>query len=136
MKFVFLCDACYLKGDYVNFANNFPSGHELVTVTADELLQSKGNFDGAFALLVERSTWQKNFSVFRYFGILPQLEKYPTGIVSRARRGEPLKGRSQNRNQEVYFNPSATPEEVFLQVEKFVAAPPSGFSYPKGSAKA
>ena len=108
MKFVFLCDANYLKGDLVNFVNNFPTNHELVTMTSDDLLQSKSVMDGTFAILAERATWQKNFSLFRYFGLLPLLEVLPLGVVSRGRRGEPLKGRSQNRNQEIYFNPSAS----------------------------
>jgi hypothetical protein len=136
MKFVFLCDANYLKGDFANFVNNFPSNHELVTVTSDELLQSKTVVDGAFAILAERTTWQKNFSLFRYFGLLPSLEVLPMAIVSRGRRNEPLKGRSQNRNQEIYFNPGSSSEEIRLQVDKFVTAPPAGFSYPRGSAKA
>ncbi|MBR1744669.1 MAG: hypothetical protein IJ734_01545, partial [Fibrobacter sp.] len=109
MKFVFLCDANYLKGDLVNFVNNFPTNHELVTMTSDDLLQSKSVMEGTFAILAERATWQKNFSLFRYFGLLPMLEVLPLGVVSRGRRGEPLKGRSQNRNQEIYFNPSASP---------------------------
>lgn len=135
MKFVFLCDANYLKGDLVNFVNNFPTNHELVTMTSDELLQSKSVIEGTFAILAERSTWQKNFSLFRYFGLLPMLEVLPLGVVSRMRRSEPLKGRSQNRNQEVYFSPSASAEELYLQIDKFVAAPPSIISYPKGNAK-
>ena len=113
MKFVFLCDANYLKGDMVNFVNNFPTNHELVTMTSDELLQTKSIFEGTFAVLAERTTWQKNFSLF-----------------------EPLKGRTQNRNQEIYFNPASSAEELYLQVDKFVAAPPAGFSYPRGFQKA
>ena len=112
MKFVFLCDANYLKGDMVNFVNNFPTNHELVTMTSDELLQTKSIFEGTFAVLAERTTWQKNFSLFRYFGLLPLLEVLPLGIVSRSRRSEPLKGRTQNRNQEVYFNPASSAEEL------------------------
>ena len=49
---------------------------------------------------------------------------------------EPLKGRSMNRNQEIYFNPTASPEDLYMQVDNFVKAPPSGVTYPKGSAKA
>ena len=90
MKFVFLCDANYLKGDLVNFVNNFPTNHELVTMTSDDLLQSKSVMEGTFAILAERATWQKNFSLFRYFGLLPMLEVLPLGVVSRGRRGEPL----------------------------------------------
>ena len=135
MKFVFLCDANYLKGDMVNFQNNFPTNHELVTMTSEDLLQSKSIIEGTFAILAERTTWQKNFSLFRYFGLLPLLEVLPLGIVSRGRRNEPIKGRSQNRNQEFYFNPAASAEELSLQVDKFVAAPPSGYTYPRGTAK-
>ena len=136
MKFVFLCDANYLKGDLVNFVNNFPTNHELVTMTSDELLQSRTIFEGTFAILAERQTWQKNFSLFRYFGLLPLLEVLPLGVVSRPRRQEPLKGRSMNRNQEIYFSPTASPEDLYMQVDNFVKAPPSGVTYPKGSAKA
>lgn len=136
MKFVFLCDENYLKGDMQNFVANFPKNHEIVPMTSDELLQKKSIFDGAFAVLAERTTWQKNFSLFRYFGILPLLEVLPLGVVSRSRRGDPLKGRTLNKNQEIFFNPSATAEELFLQIEKFVAAPPAGFTYPRGTAKA
>ena len=135
MKFVFLCDANYLKGDMVNFQNNFPTNHELVTMTSEDLLQSKSIIEGTFAILAERTTWQKNFSLFRYFGLLPLLEVLPLGIVSRGRRNEPIKGRSQNRNQEIFFNPAASAEELYLQVDKFVAAPPSGYSYPRRAAK-
>ena len=46
------------------------------------------------------------------------------------------KGRNANRNQEIFFNPAATAEELHIQVDKFITAPPAGFSYPRGSAKA
>jgi len=136
MKFVFLCDANYLKGELVSFVNNFPANHELVTMTSDEFLQSKGILGETFAILAERMTWQKNFSLFRYFGLLPVLEKLPLGVVSRSRRQEALKGRTSIRTQDVYFNPSATAEELYMQIDKFVTAPPAGYVYPKGCAKA
>ena len=59
MKFVFLCDANYLKGDLVNFVNNFPTNHELVTMTSDDLLQSKSVMEGTFAILAERATCRR-----------------------------------------------------------------------------
>jgi hypothetical protein len=136
MKFVFLCDANYLKGDLVSFVNNFPTNHELVTMTSEEFLQAKGFLEGTFAILAERSTWQKNFSLFRYFGLLPVLEVLPLGVVSRSRRVEPLKGRSSARGTEVYFNPSSSPEELFMAIDKFISAPPFGFVYSRGLAKA
>lgn len=135
MKFLFLCDANYLKGEMANFVNNFPTNHELVPITSDELLQSKSVFDGTFAILAERTTWQKNFSLFRYFGLLPLLEVLPLAIVSRTHRSEPIKGRSQNKDQEIFFNPTATAEELYMQIDNFVTAPPAGFSYPRGLAK-
>jgi hypothetical protein len=117
MKFVFLCDASYLKGDLAAFVNNFPTNHELVTMTAEEFLQAKCFPEGTFGVLVERFTWQKNFSLFRYFGLLPILEVLPL------------------RGSEIVIVPSASPEELFTMVDKFVAAPPPGHVYPRGCAK-
>jgi len=134
MKFVFLCDASYLKGDLAAFVNNFPTNHELVTMTAEEFLQAKSFPEGTFGVLVERFTWQKNFSLFRYFGLLPILEILPLGVVSRNRRQEALKGRCAMRGSEMVIVPSASPEELFSMVDKFVAAPPPGHVYPRGCA--
>ena len=126
MKFVFLCDANYLKGDMANFVNNFPRNHELVTMSSDELLQTKSIFEGTFAVLAERTTWQKNFSLFRYFGLLPLLEVLPLGIVSRSRRSEPLKGRTQNRKPPLQKNStcrSTSLSQLPPQVSPILAAP-------------
>lgn len=136
MKFVFLCDSNYLKGDYVAFTNNFPAEHELLIMSAEDFMKAKRFPEGTFAILTERSTWQKNFSLFRYFGLLNMLEVLPLGIVGRARRAETLKGRSAAKNQEFFLNPSATTEELGLLLNKFIAAPPMSFSYPRGSARA
>lgn len=136
MKFVFLCDSNYLKGDYVAFTNNFPAEHELLVMSAEDFLKAKRFPEGTFAILTERSTWQKNFSLFRYFGLLNMLEVLPLGIVGRARRADCLKGRSTAKNQETYFNPSATTEELIPLLNKFIAVPPMSFSYPRGAAKA
>ena len=86
MKFVLLCDDIYLKGDLAAFVNNFPTNHELVTMSGEAFLQAQGFPENTFGLLVERFTWQKNFSLFRYFGLLPILETVPLAIVSRNRR--------------------------------------------------
>ena len=136
MKFVFLCDDNYLKGDLLAFVNNFPQEHSLEVMSAEKFLQEKCFPNGTFAILTERLTWQKNFSLFRYFGLLPVLEALPLGIVNRTRRIEPLKGRSSVRNQEFYFISATTPEEISAQLNRFIAAPPQSFSYPKGLAKA
>ncbi|MCK9183510.1 MAG: hypothetical protein M0P13_11630 [Fibrobacteraceae bacterium] len=135
MKFVFLCDASYLKGDFAAFVNNFPTNHELVTMTGDEFLQAKGFPEDTFGLLVERFTWQKNFSLFRYFGLLLTLDAVPLAVVSRTRRFEPLKGRSVLRGQEVVILPNTSSEELFALIDKFVSAPPQVHSYPRGICK-
>ena len=119
MKFVFLCDDIYLKGDYAAFVNNFPTNHELVTMSGEAFLQAKGFPENTFGLLVERFTWQKNFSLFRYFGLLPVLETVPLAVVSRARRFEPLKGRSALRGQEMIVTPNASSEELYTLIDKF-----------------
>ena len=135
MKFVLLCDDIYLKGDLAAFVNNFPTNHELVTMSGEAFLQAQGFPENTFGLLVERFTWQKNFSLFRYFGLLPILETVPLAIVSRNRRIEPLKGRSSLRGQEMIISPNASSEELYSAIEKFVAAPPQIHSYPRGACK-
>ncbi len=137
MKFVFLCDDIYLKGgfDYAAFVNNFPTNHELVTMSGEALLQAKGFPENTHGLLVERNTWQKNFSLFRYFDLLPVLESVPLAVVSRSHRFEPLKGRSSFRGQEVVITPNASSEELYSMIEKFVAAPPQMHSYPRCACK-
>ena len=135
MKFVFLCDDIYLKGDNAAFVNNFPTNHELVTMSGEAFLQAKGVPENTFGLLVERFTWQKNFSLFRYFGLLPVLEMVPLAVVSRSRRVEPLKGRSALRGQEMIIAPDASSEELYTAIDRFVAAPPQIHTYPRGACK-
>ena len=135
MKFVFLCDDIYLKGDNAAFVNNFPTNHELVTMSGEAFLQAKGVPENTFGLLVERFTWQKNFSLFRYFGLLPVLEMVPLAVVSRSRRVEPLKGRSALRGQEMIIAPNASSEELYTAIDRFVAAPPQIDTYPRGACK-
>ena len=135
MKFVFLCDDIYLKGDNAAFVNNFPTNHDLVTMSGEAFLQAKGVPENTFGLLVERFTWQKNFSLFRYFGLLPVLEMVPLAVVSRSRRVEPLKGRSALRGQEMIIAPNASSEELYTAIDRFVAAPPQIHTYPRGACK-
>ena len=135
MKFVFLCDDIYLKGDNAAFVNNFPTNHELVTMSGEAFLQAKGVPENTFGLLVERFTWQKNFSLFRYFGLLPVLEMVPLAVVSRSRRVEPLKGRSALRGQEMIIAPNASSEELYTAIDRFVAAPPQIHTCPRGACK-
>ena len=135
MKFVLLCDDIYLKGDLAAFVNNFPTNHELVTMSGEAFLQAQGFPENTFGLLVERFTWQKSLSLFRYFGLRPILETVPLAIVSRNRRIEPLKGRSSLRGQEMIISPNASSEELYSAIEKFVAAPPQIHSYPRGACK-
>lgn len=134
MRFVLLCDSNYTKGDVVGFINNFPRNHELVTMTSEDLLTKKALPEGVKGILVERATWQKAFSVLRYFGLLPLLETIPLGVVIRGRKQEPLKGRGTCK--EVYFSAGASPEEVFSTLDRFCSLPPSLHQYPRGSAKA
>ena len=135
MKFVFLCDDIYLKGDNAAFVNNFPTNHELVTMSGEAFLQAKGVPENTFGLLVERFTWQKNFSLFRYFGLLPVLEMVPLAVVSRSRRVERLKGRSALRGEEMIIAPNAWSEELYTAIDRFVAAPPQIHTYPRGACK-
>ena len=134
MRFVLLCDSNYMKGDVLGFINNFPRNHELVTMTSEDMLTKKSLPENIKGILAERSTWQKSFSVFRYFGLLPLLETIPLGVVLRGRRQDSLKGRKSCK--EVHFFASASPEEVFSTLDRFCSLPPSLHQYPRGSAKA
>lgn len=134
MRFVLLCDSNYMKGDVVSFINNFPRNHELVVMTSEDFLTKKSFPEGSKGFLVERGTWQKTFSIFRYFGLLPLIETLPLGVVVRGRKQEPLKGRGTCK--EVYFQASASPEELFSTLDRFCSIPPSLHQYPRGSAKA
>ena len=50
MKFVFLCDSNYLKGDYSAFTSNFPVEHELLVMSAEDFLKAKRFPEGTFAI--------------------------------------------------------------------------------------
>lgn len=134
MRFVLLCDSNYLKGDMASFQNHFPRNHELVVMSSEELLTKKALPSDVKGLLVERATWQKSFSVFRYFGLLPLIEPIPFGVVVRGRRTEALKGRKACK--EVFFPASASPEDTFATLDRFCSIPPAPHQYPKGTAKA
>lgn len=136
MKFVFICDSNYMKGDLANLVSNFPRNHEVIPMSSEELLKNKALPEGAFGILMERNTWQKNFSVFRYFRLLPTLESLPMAIVSRGRRSEPLKGRLVMKGKETFLSPSASPEELFSQIDRFVTTPTPSHVHPRGRAKA
>lgn len=136
MKFVFVCDSIYMKGDLANFVSNFPRNHEIIPMSSEDLLTRKVLPEGAFGILVERNTWQKNFSVLRYFRLLPTLESLPMAVVSRGRRSEPLKGRLSMKGKETFLSPSASPEELFAQIDRFVTLPTPGHVHPRGRAKA
>ena len=136
MKFVFVCDSIYLKGELANFVSNFPRNNEIIPVSSDELLARKNLPEGAFGVLMERNTWQKNFSVFRYFRLLPTLESLPMAIVTRGRRSEALKGRLAMKGKETFVSPSASSEEIFSQIDRFVTLPTPSYTHPRGRAKA
>ncbi len=136
MKFIFLCDPRYMKGEMASFVANFPSVHELVVMSGEEFLSAKQFPEETFAVLADRPTWQKYFSLFRYFGLLPVLEKLPFAVVGRARRQDALKGRMSVRSSEFFINPSFSSEELYAIVDRFVAAPPAGHIYPRGTARA
>lgn len=134
MKFLLLCETKHLSGEMSTFVNNFPRNHELVTVTPRDLLEGKALPENLQGIMVERNSWQKNFSLFRYFRILPNFEALPFAIVSRGRKQEALKGRAGCK--EVYFSAGAGPEEVFATLDRFISTPVTAYSFPKGSSRA
>ncbi|NLB63573.1 MAG: hypothetical protein GX801_05625 [Fibrobacter sp.] len=131
MKFLFLCDENYMKGDVLNFVENFPRNHELVTMSSGQLLTEKVIPEGVQGILAERKTWQKSFSLFRYFGLLPLLETLPFAPVARTKRQVHFKGRSGCK--EIFFHADSSAEEIFSTLDRFVSIPPALYKYPLSS---
>jgi len=118
MKFVFLCNPERLTSDQRTFVSNFPKDHELILIHGEELLETK-KLPQCDALITERSTWQKYFSMWRYFDLLDQLESVPIGMIVRSRRSENLKGRAGIR--EMSINPMSSTEDILNALDRLLA---------------
>jgi len=72
-------------------------GGDLRVVSGQAMLEGSVS-TSADVVLVEKRTWQNNYSMFRYFGRLGDLDRAALVCVSRSRRAGTLKGRAGRKD--------------------------------------
>jgi len=132
MTYALICDPYFQKKVNANLVNGEIPNHQIITLTANEFLESGKLPEGISGLIIERGTWQKNFSMFRYFGLLPIIEKQNLAFI--ASPDAELKGRSGMKNKEFTIQSNINPEEVALQLNRLQELPPPAFTHPKSKA--
>jgi len=132
MTFAFICDTHFQKKVNANLVGGEIPNHKIITLTANEFLESGKLPEGISGVVVERGTWQKNFSMFRYFGLLPQLEKQNLAFISSS--DTEFKGRSAMKNKEFIIQNNISPEEAAVQLGRLQELPPPAFTHPKSKA--
>jgi len=132
MTFAFICDPYFQKKVNANLVNGEIPNHKIITLTANELLESGKLPEDISGLLIERGTWQKNFSLFRYFGLLPIIEKQNLAFV--ANTDTEFKGRLAMKNKEFIIQSNINPEDAAVQLNRLQELPPPAFTHPKSKA--
>jgi hypothetical protein len=133
MLFAFICDTYFQKKVSSILVNGDIPNHKIVTVTTNEFLESGKLPENISGIIVERATWQKNFSLFRYFGLLPLLEQHTLAFVANAQDAE-FKGRGAMKNKEFIIPNSINAEEASTQLSRLLELPPPAFTHPKSKA--
>jgi len=132
MVFAFICDARFQKKAFGVWVNGEIPNHEIVPLTADEFLTRGKLPEGISGVIVERVTWQKNFSMFRYFDLLPLLEKQCLAFIANA--PAEFKGRAAMKNKEFIIPNGIGAEDASIQLTRLVELPPPAFTHPKSRA--
>jgi hypothetical protein len=132
MIFAFICDTYFQKKVSSSLVSGEIPNHKIITLTANELLESGKLPEDISGVIVERGTWQKNFSLFRYFGLLPLLEKQNLAFVTSA--DAELKGRTAMKNKEFIIPSNINVEEAAIQLSRLQELPPPAFTHPKSKA--
>jgi len=131
MTFAFICDTHFQKRASSALVNGEIPNHKIITLTANEFLEAGKLPEGISGVIVERGTWQKNFSLFRYFGLLPILEKQNLAFVANA--DIEFKGRSTMKNKEFIISNNISAEDVSVKLNSLETALPA-FTHPKSKA--
>jgi hypothetical protein len=131
MTFAFICDLHFQKRVSSALVNGEIPDHKIVTLTADEFLEAGKLPEGISCVIVERGTWQRNFSMFRYFGLLPLLEKQNLAFI--ANTEAELKGRSTMKSKEFIIPCSVSAEDASAKLKALEEALPA-FTHPKSKA--
>ena len=88
--------------------------------------------EGISGVIVERGTWQKSFSMMRYFGLLPLLEQQTLAFVSSS--DTEFKGRGAMKGKEFIIPNTINAEEASTQLTRLLELPPPAFAHPKSKA--
>jgi len=105
--------------------------HKIITMTADQFLEAGKLPEGISGVIVERGTWQKSFSLFRYFGLLPLLEKQNLAFVANSETE--FKGRSTMKSKEFIIHSNISAEDASVKLNALETAQPA-FIHPKSKA--
>jgi hypothetical protein len=135
MTFAFICDSYFQKKVSASLVNGEIPNHNIITLTADEFLQTGKFPDGVSGVIVERGTWQKSFSMFRYFGLLPLFESQRLAFVAGSLEAE-LKGRLGMKGRETVIPRNISAEEISTQLSNLLELPLPAFTHPKSKAVA
>jgi len=133
MLFAFICDTYFQKKVSSVLVNGNIPNHKIVTITANEFLETGKLPEEIAGVIVERATWQKSFSLFRYFGLLPLLERQPLAFVASAQDAE-FKGRGAMKGKEFIIPNSINAEDASTQLGRLLELPPPAFIHPKSKA--
>jgi len=136
MTFAFICDSHFQKKVFTALVNGEIPNHKIVSITANEFLETGHLPKDISAIIVEHSTWQKNFSLFRYFGLLPLLEKHIIAFVANAPDVETkgIKGRAAMKGKDFIIQNNISTEELSVQLGRLLELPPSAYTHPKSRA--
>lgn len=120
MAFVFICDELYQKKVSEVLVNGEVPNYKITTITANKFLESGKLPEDADCVIIERDTWQKNFSMFRYFRLLPLLEGKKLAFV--ASFTADFKGRKNKKTKEFVIPYNINAEEAagyLAQLQEF-----------------
>jgi hypothetical protein len=133
MTFVFICDSHFQKKVSSAMVNGEVPNYKILSLTADQFLETGKLPEGISGVIVEHNTWQKNFSLFRYFGLLPLLEKHIIAFVANAADVE-IKGRSTMKSKDFIIQGNINAEEASVQLGRLLELPPTAYTHPKSRA--
>ena len=132
MTFAFICDTYFQKKVNSSLVNGEIPNHKIITLTANEFLESGKLPEDISGIVIERETWQKNFSLFRYFGLLALLEKQNLAFITISETE--LKGRLAMKNKEFFIPNNISAEDISAQLNRLQELPPPAFTHPKSKA--
>ena len=133
MTFAFICDPFFQKKVSPVLVNGNVPNHKIITIAANDFLESGKLPEDISGLIFERETWQKNFSMFRYFGYLPILEKFNIAFVANNPDAD-FKGRVGMKGKEFIIPNSINSEDATAHLNSYAELDPPDFVHSKSRA--